>query len=412
MSKKILFVAYHYLPITHSSGVHRTLAFTRYLAEWGHDVSVLTTVCKAYPNYDIEQIKDIPPAVKVVRAWAKDATRDFAYKGKHLQFMSIPDRYQTWIIGGVISGLKAIRANRPEVIISTFPVASAHVIGYILHKITGIPWVTDFRDPMAQDGYPSVPILHKSFRWIENKVFAHASEIIFVTDGAKKVYEERFPDFPRDRIHVIPNGYDEKMFGSIPLKSVEQSDSVKNQKFNLIHSGIIYPSDRDPSHLFIALKQLKDEGKVSEDNFVLTLRGCQNDSLFIPQISALGIGDIVKFASSIPYKEAIVEMANADGLLILQAVSCNNQIPAKAYEYLRLSKPVIALTDPCGETGKLIIKSKAGLVVALDDVKGICRSIEELLAKRAGVNNASLDVIKSYSREASAKMLESLFEKI
>ena len=56
----------------------------------------------------------------------------------------------------------------------------------------------------------------------------------------------------------------------------------------------------------------------------------------------------------LPYREALAEMLQADALLVLQASSCNEQIPAKIYEYLRARKPIVALTDPMGDTANVL----------------------------------------------------------
>lgn len=69
-------------------------------------------------------------------------------------------------------GLKMIKEFKPDVIWSTYPIATAHVIASALHRKTGIPWVADFRDPMAQDGYPADPLTWQSHRDIEAQAAA------------------------------------------------------------------------------------------------------------------------------------------------------------------------------------------------------------------------------------------------
>ena len=54
-----------------------------------------------------------------------------------------------------------------------------------------------------------------------------------------------------------------------------------------------------------------------------------------------GIGDVVKLAAPLPYHDALAEMSQVDGLLLLQR---NQQIPAEPHEYLRAQRPILALT--------------------------------------------------------------------
>ncbi len=403
MAGKVLFVAYHYPPIAFSSGVHRTLAFTRYLTQWGWGVSVLTANIKLYPRYDLNQLRFIPPQVKVIRAWGKDAARDLSFKGKYAQWMAIPDRYQSWIPCALLAGLKEIRRNRPDVIVSTYPIASAHLVGYLLHKITGIPWIADFRDPMAQAGYPANNLVRKSFLWIEKLAAKHASKLVFVTDGAKDFYQNKYPQLLTGKCLVIPNGYDEEMFTGLGRDAARVASKGKRI---LLHSGVIYPHERNPVHLFEALATLKQHGTVSSENFSLVLRATGHDDVFKKMACEKQVDDLVDFAPSIPYREAIEEMFVADMLLLLQADDCDMQIPAKAYEYLRVGRPVLALTSMTGETGKLLAAHPQSLIAPLNDAAKIREALVMLLEDLATNNASSAKDVADLSRESGAHKLQ------
>jgi hypothetical protein len=90
----------------------------------------------------------------VERAFALDASRQLAVRGRYPAFMARPDRWVSWWLGAVPKGLAMIRKYRPQAIWSTYPIATAHKIACTLQRLTGLPWIADFRDPMAQDGYP------------------------------------------------------------------------------------------------------------------------------------------------------------------------------------------------------------------------------------------------------------------
>ena len=212
MTQHILYIAFHFPPIQMSSGVHRTLAFSRYLAEQGDTVTVLSADKAAYQHYDEHNVKLIPDSIKVINAYARDTARHFAFRKRYLGFMAWPDRWQSWIAGGVISGLRYIRKHKPDVIISTYPIASAHIIGYLLHKLSGVPWVADLRDPMLQQDYPANPAVRKIFAWIERKIAKHCRYVIFTSPGALALYRQRYPEVAESVWQVLPNGYDENLF--------------------------------------------------------------------------------------------------------------------------------------------------------------------------------------------------------
>lgn len=405
-TKTALYIAYHYPPILGSSGVHRTLAFTRYLTDNNWNVSVLTSSLNSYDNWSEQQFKFIPDKVNVIRAFGLNTAKQLSFKGKYFSWMALPDNWQSWILGGVVSGLFSILKNRPEVIVSTYPIASAHIIGYCLHKITGIPWVADMRDPMAQASYPSDPAKKRVFQWIEKKIVKHCKHAIVTAQGAKTLYQNRFPECRSDFWQLIPNGYDDEIF-----MQVEADLKIeKPEKFTLLHSGVIYPSERDPTQLFEAISALKESGQISSDNFELRLRATGHDDLFKVMLAKWAIEDIVTLHASIPFKNALQEMYSVDALLLLQAENCNYQIPAKAYEYIRVQKPILALTPIEGDTGQLLSKAGVFTIAPLNNVKKIMLMLESLLSDNA--KNASIPIknneLFEYSRQYHAVKFEQL----
>jgi len=412
-NKSALYIAYHYPPILGSSGVHRSLAFTRFLSENNWDVSVLTASLKSYDKWSEEQFSLIPDNIKVIRAFARNVAKHFSWRNKYLGIMALPDNMQSWIIGGVLSGLKEIIKNKPSVIVSTYPIASAHIIAYILHKISGIPWVADLRDPMAQPGYPSSPTKRKIFKWIERKITKHCTNAIITTPGAKQFYIEKFPHVNQAFWQVIPNGYDEKIFNEVASLISEPNEKI-NDKITLLHSGVIYPSERDPTSFFQALAELKKENKISAEKIEIRLRATGHEHLYLPLLKSLDIEDLVKLEPPIDYKEALKEMFMVDGLLLFQSDGCNYQIPAKAYEYIYAQKPILALTPELGDTGTLLAKTGMAKIAPLDNKKTIKLALMEFIKSvRAKSFKPKLsDEIKQYSREHGALRFNNILNSI
>ena len=138
-----------------------------------------------------------------------------------------------------------------------------------------------------------------------------------------------------------------------------------------------------------------------------TLRATGHDDLFEKYIREYGLENLISLEAPIPYEAAISEMFETDVLLLLQANNCDNQVPAKAYEYIRVGKPVLALTSKSGETGRLISEIPNSKVAPLDDVIEIKNALRTLIdEKKNGVLSSAPAVEnKSYSRENGAKRL-------
>src|SRR5258706_289224 len=160
-------VAYHFPPMNASSGIQRTLRFAQYLPEFHWEPAVLTAHPRVYPSVSNASLAEVPPQLLVRRAFALDTVKHLSLKGLYPRWLALPDRWATWWLGAIGAGLSLIRNFKPDVIWSTYPIATAHLIGYTLRKLTGVPWVADFRDPMAQSDYPSDPLMHRAFEWIE-----------------------------------------------------------------------------------------------------------------------------------------------------------------------------------------------------------------------------------------------------
>jgi hypothetical protein len=108
-----------------------------------------------------------------------------------------------------------------------------------------------------------------------------------------------------------------------------------------------------------------------------------------------------------PYAEAVREMMEVDGLLLMQAANCNSQIPAKAYEYLRAGRPILALTDPGGDTGDLMRRAGADASVRLDSIADLAQAIPQFIARvrRAEARLPDTQFTLACSRRARTRML-------
>ncbi|MFB3080780.1 MAG: glycosyltransferase, partial [Nitrosomonadaceae bacterium] len=225
-------------------------------------------------------------------------------------------------------------------------------------------------------------------------------------------YETRFPQIPASRFCLIENGYDEESF--VTAEATIAGGEGTNKQIVLVHSGVIYPSERDPIPFFEALAALYQQGLVSPTSLKVILRATGHDSYLLQLIDQYGIGGIVVLAPPIPYQDSLSEMLMADGLLILQSSSCNNQIPAKLYEYLRARRPILALTDPVGDTAAALINMGINTIAPLDSKDGIMHKLLHFLAlvKENNAPVASMEKVLKNSRRSKSKELANLFNQV
>ncbi len=377
MVKRVLMVAYHFPPMNVSSGIQRTLRFAQYLPEFNWEPAILTAHPRVYAGVSPASLAEVPPHLRVRRAFALDTARHLSLRGAYPQWLALPDRWWTWWLGAVPAGLSLIRKLKPDVLWSTYPIATAHLIGYTLHRLTGIPWVADFRDPMSEADYPSNPLERRAFQWIEYQTLRHCERAVFTAPGALRIYAERYPDISQSRLTTIENGYDESSFvGAEQSRGPGRSGSGP---LVLVHSGTVYPSERDPRPFFAALSQLCANGGIKQGELRVVLRATGSDDYLRGLIARYGIESIVTLEPGLPYRAALAEMLAADGLLLLQAAICNNQVPAKLYEYLRARRPILALTDPVGDTAAVLRNAGIDTLARLDSQEEIARLMVRFL---------------------------------
>ncbi|GAB6064072.1 glycosyltransferase [Deferrisoma palaeochoriense] len=402
--KRVLMIAFHFPPFVGSSGVQRTLEFLRHLPNFGWQPGVVTVHPRAYQRVDFETLQKVPSGTPVWRAPAWDTARHLAVRGRYAGWMAVPDRWGSWIPFGVLTALRAVREFRPDVIWSTYPIASAHAIGSIVHRITKVPWVADFRDPMVQPehGYPRVPLQRRVWARIERTCAVQASACVFVTEGAARTYENRFPG--KIGTAVIENGYDEEAF-----RSVDGVAPAKAPPLCIVHSGALYPRERDPRPFFRALASWAASIGAKDLQVKFVFRGAGGEADYAAWAREAGVSALVRWCDPVPHRQAVSELAGAHGLLLLQGASCNDQIPAKAYEYLRTRRPILALTDPEGDTGRLLRKHPGVWLAPLEDEAKIVVALKEFLAHVArGPWTFERERLERYSREMRARELSEL----
>jgi len=294
--------------------------------------------------------------------------------------------------------MNLIRSWRPQAILSTYPIPSAHHIGHALHRLSAVPWIADFRDPMLQENYPREPMLRRAYERIERAAFKHADRVTVTTPGTAELYRARYGAAAQSRIQVVPNGFDEELFRNL-ADSAGAAEPRTSSRIKLLHSGLLYPHERNPENFFQAMAELLGAGQLRADDVEVVLRASGNEAEYGKRIEQLGLSRVIQLLPSIPYRDALTEMLRADACLLFQADNCNQQIPAKVYEYLYVGKPILALTDPRGDTGQLLANVGVPHVAALEDKAAIKRSLVDFVAamKSGQVPQVPRKTVMSYS---------------
>jgi len=396
--KKVLMIALE-LPPCRSAGVQRTLRFTEYLPTFKWQPLVVTATDDIYLNRDENQ--KLPSGIEnnLIRAKCYDASKKFSIKGKYFHWMALPDRYWPWYFDAVKQASKLIEEHKPDVIWSTYPVLSAHLIARKLHKKYDIPWVADYRDPLQCHYDESAKEYSTLKKWLEKSVIKHASKVVLTTDSSVDLYREIYQGQPETKFSCIENGF----YSEQPKLDVLENTDEKKQ-FNLLYSGVLYPNGRDPKPLFMALASLKKQGKIDADNFVLNFRGTENN--FENEIERYAIKDLINFLPSVSFAEALLEMSNASTNILIQDEVFNRQIPGKIFDYISARRPVLALTPNNSATKIVIDKFSFGFSAYT------VAEIEEMIIKLMTTEIDCNEDISKFSRKNKTEELAEIFDQL
>jgi glycosyltransferase involved in cell wall biosynthesis len=424
--KKILIVAYIFPPLARA-GVHRTVRFVRYLAPLGWDMTVLTANESHYPfNSPVDRalLQKIPDAVKVEstkifrgvdkllelkkaassklqikskqqkanskKQAAKSKRRGFVQRGKDFisDLMTIPDKDVNWLPYALIAALRLHRRERFEVIYSTAPPFTGHLIAYLVKKITGLPWVADFRDPWARAPWKAElmegTLRGRAAEVLEDKFVRVADRVILNTDWAARDFAEFYGAGLAPKFVVIPNGFDPEDFAEV------QFPQKKNNQLVMTHTGSLYRK-RDPGHFFDALGRLLATGQIHPEEFRLRFVGGIAPELYQSFQYAEALQHVLQVIPPVPHHEALAYQAESDVLLILQP-GTSVSVPGKIFEYIAMRKKILALT-PAGATADVVRHHDLGIVADPGDIDGIQRALLQLVGefRRGGIAPPGVD---------------------
>ncbi|MEW6994717.1 glycosyltransferase [Colwelliaceae bacterium MEBiC 14330] len=396
--KKVLMIALE-LPPCRSAGVQRTLRFMEYLPSFGWQPLVITATENIYLNRDDNQ--EIPASATghLVRAKCFDASKKLSFRGKYFHWMTLPDRYWPWYFDAIKQASQLIEKYQPDVIWSTYPVLSAHMIARKLHKKYNIPWVADYRDPLQCHYDASAKQYSIVKKWLERSVIKRASNVVLTTDSSVDLYRRIYSAQSQAKFSCIENGFYSEQAKLYDVKSI-----ARKAKFNLLYSGVLYPNGRDPKPLFEALSSLKRQGNISADNFILNFRGTENN--FNKEITKFGIADLINFLPAVSFAQALEEMSQASANILIQDEVFNRQIPGKIFDYISARRPVLALTPDNSATKTVIDKFSFGFAAYT------IAEIEKMIVKLMTTDIDCSEDISQFSRQNKTAELAEVFDKL
>jgi len=380
--------------------MYRSLEFARFLPEFGWEPLVLTVRPETMrepgildpqplgllsPGTRIERTSDVQPLQAALRlrnrfagggegqpappASAALAEEPPDWRDWISDLFSLPDRQVGWFPGAAAAALGLLERETVSAIYSSSPPASGHLAALAASRLSGVPWVADFRDPWVTNDF--VPLRRTGFldpidRCLEGRVVSDADRLVLNTEELRSDFRERYPDLAWKFV-TIPNGFD-------PEEEIPRPNGPSGTRpFTITHAGTLY-GHRDPTPILEALSALVARGDLRPSEIRLRFLGSvAGPERWSPAFAAGPLSESVRFEPKVARADALRALASSDLLLLIQT-GTELQVPRKLFEYLAVGKPILALVSG-GATENLLRKDGLAEIVHPDRREEIERAI-------------------------------------
>jgi glycosyltransferase involved in cell wall biosynthesis len=383
-------IASLYFPPAGGGGVQRPLKFATHLPALGIETHVLAPEDPKWLHRDdelpmptqawVHRVRFVGPRGRKVaeELHGTEGVERALVQAKSLgRRLLFPDENVTWNVTAIPAALRIVRSEGIDVVLTTSPPGSLHLLGAAVKRATGVKWVADLRDslvahPHRRSESALVRAKEKGHEGVARLVAKTADAIVTVSDA---IAEETRALEPVGAVVPIANGSDFDDFVGLEYR--------RAARFRITHAGSFF-GKRDPRP-FLAALQRSDPEIVAR--FLGDFRSSDRE-----WAESLGLGDRLELIPYAPRRVSLELQRDSDALLLLIPEAGGRGrgvLSGKVFEYLAAERPILAVVPPDGAAADLIRETGAGVVAAPEDVDGIVAALADLHGRwRAGTLDA------------------------
>lgn len=409
--KKVLIIANQFPPMG-GSGVQRTVKFVKFLRNFGYEPVV---VCK-YPSFeqvDESLLSDIPENTEIIRLDAKKSGPISKLYQKIITKSLIPDSEILWAKKIYKIALKRLRKNDIDLIYSTSFPYSDHLIALDLKKeYKDIPWLVDFRDEWCNNPYIidmnySEKRMQKE-RKMEREVLENCDFLITNTKGMLDGFLKDY-SFLKNISAVIPNGFDDDDF-------IAGGNEISKDKFILTYAGSMY-GRRKPDRVLKAISELISESKIDRGKIKLEFIGRFMEKSLRETIRRYNLSDVCELISYMPHTKLLQRLSKSSALLLIigEGKGAENFSSGKIFEYINLSRRVLAVVPKHGAAADIINEVSSGIVANTgsdEEIKKATLEVYKLWENGDYYPDINKEILEKYKRVNQTKTLAKYFDSL
>lgn len=395
--KTVLILTY-YWPPAGGPGVQRVLKFAKYLPFFGWRPVILTVANGEYPAMDDSLVKDTAEDLSVYKTASLEPFflyRQFTgqksddkistfvltedsqagFKKRLASFVRgnifIPDARIGWKPYAVKQGMRLIKNENIDLIFSTAPPMSTHLIAKTLAKKSGLPWVADFRDPWTDVFYYHNLKRTKAAvavdKRLEKSVLSSANAVITVSSMMKELFQRK----ASNTYHVIPNGFDTDDFDTIAA-------APDDGKIHIVHAGHL-AVNQNPVGFWAALQKVLKINPQLQHTLQLDFYGSIHSKVHQSLIE-FNLESITNFHCYVPHDQLVAVMKRAALLLfVIPNTSYAKGIPtSKLFDYMGAGRPILGIGPEDGDAADFMRMAQCGQVIDDSNAKTLETFLKQL----------------------------------
>lgn len=359
--------------------------------------------------------KPLNSGLQIAKPDKKTFNRVLSFSKSLFKKVVIPDVYAGWVLGAVKKALMLIRNEKIDLIYSVDNPCSNHLVALILKRITGIPWVADFKDPWVASFGANVSPKIFPLSWLDyilqRNVLHYCDKCVSSDKRIDKILKTVSKARQEDKFHIIFNGFDKEDFRG-------EVNKYNNDTLTISYLGTIY--EVMAPHAFLeAIMNLLKKGAIKEDDIRVQFIGqlehprVLNNETF----QTLLRRGIVKYVEMVSHKTSIRYMRESDALLLISAnvFGGKDLIPSKTFEYLASGTPIIALSEENSAVAEIVLKAQSGYNINYYDIAKIEKLLVKLTEQIKGgplILPQDKKYINLFDRKNSAKRLSEIFNSL
>ncbi len=139
------------------------------------------------------------------------APRPGSLRRNVMALLQTPDKFWGWYRPAVRAGAELIKKESIDVILSSGPPWTSHLVARRLRKTYGVPWIADFRDAWVSNTWrQDLPRWRNSIDYrFEASCISRADLILCTTDALRESFLRNYPCLPSDKFAALTNGFDD-----------------------------------------------------------------------------------------------------------------------------------------------------------------------------------------------------------